>query len=90
MVHSILIIIYHLLQKECTYHELGTSSFEERERDVVKRRSIRSLERLGYQVSLQEVNDGAWKSELSGKKGTFSGEWSPYKELAAGEMVVEC
>jgi hypothetical protein len=30
--------------------------FEERAHDAIKRRSLRSLERLGYHVSLQEVN----------------------------------
>lgn len=52
--HSILIIIYHILKEEKTYQELGSAHFEERERDAVKRRALRSLERLGYDVSLQE------------------------------------
>jgi hypothetical protein len=49
-----LVIIYHVLKEETTYHELGSTYFEERERDAVKRRALRSLERLGYDVSLQE------------------------------------
>ena len=52
--HSILVIIYHILKEEKTYHELGSTYFEEREHDAVKRRALRSLERLGYQVSIQE------------------------------------
>jgi len=52
--HSILVIIYHVLKEETTYQELGSTYFEERERDAVKRRALRSLERLGYDVSLQE------------------------------------
>jgi transposase len=52
--HSILVIIYHVLKEETTYQELGSIYFEERERDAVKRRALRSLERLGYDVSLQE------------------------------------
>jgi transposase len=52
--HSILVIMYHVLKEETTYHELGSTYFEERERDAVKRRALRSLERLGYDVSLQE------------------------------------
>lgn len=52
--HSILVIIYHILKEEKTYHELGSTYFEEREREAVKRRALRSLERLGYDVSLQE------------------------------------
>jgi transposase len=52
--HSILVIIYHMLKEEKTYYELGSTYFEEREHDAVKRRALRSLERLGYDVSLQE------------------------------------
>ena len=34
-------------------------TWEEREREAVKQRAVRSLERLGYHVSLQEVDDAA-------------------------------
>lgn len=57
--HSILVIIYHILKEEKTYHELGSTYFEEREHDAIKRRTLRSLERLGYDVSLQEKEDVA-------------------------------
>jgi transposase len=57
--HSILVIIYHILKEEKTYHELGNTYFEEREHDAVKRRALRSLERLGYDVSLQEKGSAA-------------------------------
>ena len=57
--HSILIIIYHLLKEEKTYQELGSTYFEERDRDAVKRRAVRNLQRLGYDVTLQEKADVA-------------------------------
>jgi len=57
--HSILVIIYHILKQEKTYYELGSTYFEEREHDAVKRRALRSLERLGYDVSLQQKDDVA-------------------------------
>ncbi len=57
--HSILVMIYPILKEEKTYHELGRTYFEEREHDAVKRRAPRSVERLGYDVSLQEKGDGA-------------------------------
>ena len=57
--HSILIIIYHILKEEKTYQELGSTYFEERDHDAIKRRAIRNLERLGYQVTLQEGDDAA-------------------------------
>ncbi|GAC1354199.1 MAG: hypothetical protein NVSMB38_32020 [Ktedonobacteraceae bacterium] len=52
--HSILIIIYHILKEGKTYQELGSTYFEERDHDAVKRRALRNLEQLGYQVSLQQ------------------------------------
>lgn len=57
--HSILIIIYHILKQEKTYQELGSTYFEERDHDAIKRRAVRNLERLGYQVTLQEGDDAA-------------------------------
>ncbi len=57
--HSILVIIFHMLKEEKSYHELGSTYFEEREHDAIKRRALRSLERLGYDVSLQEKGDVA-------------------------------
>jgi hypothetical protein len=51
--------MYHILKEEKTYHELGSTYFEEREHDAVKRRALRSLERLGYEVSLQEKEEVA-------------------------------
>ena len=57
--HSILIIIYHILKEEKTYQDLGSNYFEERDHDATKRRAIRNLERLGYQVTLQEENHAA-------------------------------
>jgi hypothetical protein len=57
--HSILIIIYHLIKEKKTYQELGSTYFEDREHDAIKRRALRNLERLGYDVSLQEKGDAA-------------------------------
>ena len=59
MAHTILVIIYHILKEERSYQELGSTYFAEREREAVKQRAVRSLERLGYHVSLQEVDDAA-------------------------------
>ena len=57
--HTLLVSIYHLLKEERSSQELGSTYFEEREREAVKQRAVRSLERLGYHVSLQEVDDAA-------------------------------
>ena len=42
-----------------TYQELRSTYFEERDRDAVKRRAVRNLERLGYDMTLQEKADAA-------------------------------
>ena len=50
--HSILTISYHLLTRHTTYQDLGQNYFDERDREGVKRRAIRRLEHLGFQVTL--------------------------------------
>lgn len=56
--HSILLSIYPL-KEEKTSQELGSTSFEERDRDAVKGGALRHLERLGSDVTLQEKTDAA-------------------------------
>jgi transposase len=51
--HSILVIAYHLLKDQTTYQELGPNYFDERDREAVKRRCLRRLEALGYEVSVK-------------------------------------
>jgi transposase len=57
--HSILVIAYHLLQRETTYQELGASYFDTRERERVQRRLVGRLERLGYKVALAPADSVA-------------------------------
>jgi transposase len=49
--HSILTISYYLLTRHTTYHDLGQSYFDERDREGVKRRAVRRLAQLGYEVT---------------------------------------
>jgi transposase len=51
--HSILVIIYHVLRDRIPYRDLGSTFFDEQDRQQVERRLVRRLERLGYQVDLQ-------------------------------------
>lgn len=51
--HSILVIIYHLLNNQTTYQEKGEAFFEEQERQGTEKRLVRQLSRLGYRVELQ-------------------------------------
>jgi transposase len=50
--HTILTISYHLLTRHCMYQDLGPNYYDERDREGVKRRAVRRLEQLGYQVAL--------------------------------------
>jgi transposase len=54
LAHRILIIIYHVLKEQQAYQELGPAHVEEKAIEVAKRRALRTLEHLGYQVTLQE------------------------------------
>ncbi len=51
--HTILIIAYHLIEREQTYADLGGNYFYERDRREVERRLVKRLERLGYHVTLE-------------------------------------
>ncbi|MBO0778068.1 MAG: IS110 family transposase, partial [Ktedonobacteraceae bacterium] len=53
--HSILVIIYHILRDRSTYQDLGGNYFDERDRQMVQKRLVRRLERLGYQVEIQPL-----------------------------------
>jgi len=52
--HSILIIAYHIIQRKEPYHELGGDYFDKRRPEATAKRLVKRLERLGFQVSLQQ------------------------------------
>ena len=52
--HTILMIAYYILRDGTTYHELGPNYFDELKPDQVRRRMVRRLEALGYQVTLEK------------------------------------
>jgi transposase len=54
--HSILVIIYHILERGTPYEELGGDYFLERQhKEAYQRRLVKQLERMGYQVALTET-----------------------------------
>jgi transposase len=57
--HTILVIIYPVLQEHQPYAELGGNSFDERERHAIERRLVRRLEQLGYEVALSPAPSAA-------------------------------
>lgn len=58
--HSMLVAVYYMLTREQPYHDLGADYFAGRHsRDHHARRLLRQLQRLGYRVTLQPVEDAA-------------------------------
>jgi transposase len=55
--HSILVIGYHLVQRDEPYHELGADYFDRRNPETTARRLVQRLEHLGYQVALQSPSE---------------------------------
>jgi transposase len=55
LAHRILIIIYHLLKEQQSYRELGPDHVDEQAAEVAKRRALRTLEQLGYDITLQSA-----------------------------------
>jgi transposase len=55
LAHRILVIIYHLLKEQQSYRELGPEHVDEKAAEVARRRALRTLEQLGYDVTLQSA-----------------------------------
>jgi transposase len=51
--HRMLIAVYHMLTKREAYHDLGATYLDERNKTNVVKRSVRRLEQLGYQVTIE-------------------------------------
>ena len=52
--HAMLEIIHQLLTTGELYTDLGAEFFEQRQADLLIRRAVRQLERLGHQVTLTQ------------------------------------
>jgi len=57
--HTILVIIFHVLQDQKPYEELGGNFFDEQERQTLEKRLVQRLEKLGYDVSLEPAAHAA-------------------------------
>lgn len=51
--NTILVIVWHLLSRNCTYEELGGDWFRQRDAERARARAVAQLEKLGYRVSLE-------------------------------------
>jgi transposase len=54
--HSILVSVYHLLEHECPYADLGGNYFDDHDRQQVARRLVNRLEGLGFRVALASLS----------------------------------
>lgn len=57
--HTILTIVFQVLQQQKPYEELGGNYFDQRERQAVEKRLVQRLQKLGYEVSLEPVTPAA-------------------------------
>lgn len=53
--HAMLIVIYHMLKDGTVYQDMGSGYFDRLDREAIAARSVRRLQKLGYQVTLQEA-----------------------------------
>lgn len=57
--HSILIIVYYIIQRGTVYEDLGGNYFDQRKADAVQSQLVKRLERLGFSVTLQPQSQAA-------------------------------
>lgn len=55
VMHSILVISYHLIQRNEPYRELGGDYFDKQKPEATAKRLVKRLEQLGFQVSLHTM-----------------------------------
>jgi hypothetical protein len=53
--HTILVIAFHLLRDGTTYRDLGSTSFDQLDRQHVERRLVHRLHDLGYRVTREPL-----------------------------------
>jgi transposase len=55
VMHSSLVIAYHVLKEDKSYQELGVDFFVTRNKTAIQARCVRQLKQLGYEVTLTAV-----------------------------------
>jgi transposase len=53
--HALLVTGYSLITRQQSYQDLGNTYFDDRNREALKRRALRRLEQLGFQVQITPV-----------------------------------
>ncbi len=57
--HALLVIIYHMLKDGTGYRELGANHYDELNKQIVAKRSIKRLEALGFKVTVEPITPAA-------------------------------
>lgn len=57
--HSLLVIVYHVLERRADYRELGGDYFDCRQHQTQQQRLIRRLERMGLKVTVEALPNAA-------------------------------
>jgi transposase len=53
LAHTILVIIYYMLVRGTSFHELGGNYFDDRNEQAAIKRAVKRIEQLGYKVTLE-------------------------------------
>jgi transposase len=57
--HSLLVIVYHVLDRRADYRELGGDYFDRRQHQTQQQRLIKRLERMGLRVTVEALPNAA-------------------------------
>jgi transposase len=52
--HTILIMAYHIVKEQCTYHELGADYFDRLNEQYLVKRLTSRIEMLGYRIQINK------------------------------------
>jgi len=55
VMHSILVMAYHIIQRNEPYRELGGNYFDQRKPEATLQRLVKRIQKLGYQVELEQI-----------------------------------
>jgi transposase len=67
--HQLLTIIFHVIRDRSTYRELGASHYDQQNKPKVTRKLIERLQRLGYYVTLQPIEEPAATEQVGDTAG---------------------
>jgi len=54
LAHTLLIMAYHIVKEQCTYHELGADYFDRLNEQYLVKRLTSRIETFGYHVTLEK------------------------------------